>query len=217
MTGISRPVMYWLAWGLLFACGSTPSAPDGNEEDSAIVLSWNRDGGFAGFCDELKISSRRRPRRHVPNVRREDAEAIERRSRPSQRLEEEAWNRQPHVGRSGISGLDDAEGHARGEGTRSAVRRRAAADLRLGATGLHRDDWLTVARGRATVSPGVTRVLPRRSRRSRPASTRCSRTRTNRRPPRACSSAPNRSRRTGSCSSEARGRRSASRHPRRSR
>jgi hypothetical protein len=56
MNGISRPVLCWLAWGLLFACGSSPSAP-GGEGDSTVVLSWNRDGGFAGFCDELKVTA----------------------------------------------------------------------------------------------------------------------------------------------------------------
>jgi hypothetical protein len=57
MTGIARPMAYWLAWGLLFACGATPSAPENGEESSTVVLSWNRDGGFAGFCDELKVSA----------------------------------------------------------------------------------------------------------------------------------------------------------------
>jgi hypothetical protein len=50
-------VVWWAAWGLLFACGSSPAAPEGGEAGSTVVVSWNRDGGFAGFCDELKITA----------------------------------------------------------------------------------------------------------------------------------------------------------------
>ncbi len=59
MTGISRPLVPWLAWGLLFACGSSPAAPEGddNPPDATVVLSWSREGGFAGFCDELKVTA----------------------------------------------------------------------------------------------------------------------------------------------------------------
>jgi hypothetical protein len=57
MTGIPRRLVWWTAYGLLFACGSSPAAPQDSQQDSAVVLSWNRDGGFAGFCDELKITA----------------------------------------------------------------------------------------------------------------------------------------------------------------
>lgn len=57
MPVVSRLVLWWLSWGLLLACGSTPAAPGDGVQDSTVVLSWKRDGGFAGFCDELKITA----------------------------------------------------------------------------------------------------------------------------------------------------------------
>ncbi len=57
MRGISRPLVPWLACGLLFACGSNPSAPDDSPRNATVVLSWSREGGFAGFCDELKVTA----------------------------------------------------------------------------------------------------------------------------------------------------------------
>jgi hypothetical protein len=57
MAVVSRLALSWLGWGLLFACGSTPAAPNDGNRDATVVLSWNRDGGFAGFCDELKVTA----------------------------------------------------------------------------------------------------------------------------------------------------------------
>jgi hypothetical protein len=57
MTDIPRRFAWWAACSLLFACGSSPAAPQDDQPDSAVVLSWNRDGGFAGFCDELKVTA----------------------------------------------------------------------------------------------------------------------------------------------------------------
>jgi hypothetical protein len=53
-----RSLLWSIAWGLLVACTATPTAPDRvMAQDSTIVLSWNRDGGFAGLCDELKVTA----------------------------------------------------------------------------------------------------------------------------------------------------------------
>lgn len=57
MSGIPRRLVWWTAYSLVFACSSSPAAPQDSQQDSAVVLSWNRDGGFAGFCDQLKIAT----------------------------------------------------------------------------------------------------------------------------------------------------------------
>jgi hypothetical protein len=59
MTLMPRIVFWWTSLALLLACGFTPAASDRGEaeQDSALVLSWSRQGGFAGFCDELKVAA----------------------------------------------------------------------------------------------------------------------------------------------------------------
>ena len=42
---------------VLKACCFAQSHPQGQESAPRPLLSWNRDGGFAGFCDELKVSA----------------------------------------------------------------------------------------------------------------------------------------------------------------
>jgi hypothetical protein len=57
MLGLPRRLASWTAYGLVVACGSSPAAPRDSQQDAAVVLSWNRDGGFAGFCDDLKVTT----------------------------------------------------------------------------------------------------------------------------------------------------------------
>lgn len=58
MTSVARIGLCWVGSALLLACGFTPAASDraDGEQDSAVVLTWSRQGGFAGFCDELKVT-----------------------------------------------------------------------------------------------------------------------------------------------------------------
>src|SRR5215217_4218797 len=59
MTFATRVVLWSVGSGLLVACGFLPPALDRAEaeQDSKVVLSWSRQGGFAGFCEELKLTA----------------------------------------------------------------------------------------------------------------------------------------------------------------
>jgi len=57
MTFVPNLVLWTLlGTGLLLACGSAPAAPSGGT-DATAALSWSREGGFAGFCDSLKVTA----------------------------------------------------------------------------------------------------------------------------------------------------------------
>jgi hypothetical protein len=48
----------WLLTACVASTGSPSGpAPSGDSQGSSAVLTWSRDGGFAGFCDELKVSA----------------------------------------------------------------------------------------------------------------------------------------------------------------
>jgi hypothetical protein len=43
---------------LMIGCIASPSSPQNPvPSNSTVVLTWTRDGGIAGFCDEMKISA----------------------------------------------------------------------------------------------------------------------------------------------------------------
>lgn len=46
-----------LAAGLLAACQGAVPGPGSGADPDAIVLSWHREGGLAGFCDELTVTA----------------------------------------------------------------------------------------------------------------------------------------------------------------
>jgi hypothetical protein len=50
-------VRQWIGLFLLIQCGALILINCGQiGADTGIVLSWSRQGGFAGFCDELKVT-----------------------------------------------------------------------------------------------------------------------------------------------------------------
>jgi hypothetical protein len=59
MTTAARALLGSVASVVALACAATPQAgaKNSNEPGSTIVLSWSREGGFAGFCDELKVTA----------------------------------------------------------------------------------------------------------------------------------------------------------------
>ena len=57
MTTLPSSVTGWVALSLMVSCTTLPTAPGDFQHDSTIVLIWTRDGGFVGFCDELKVSA----------------------------------------------------------------------------------------------------------------------------------------------------------------
>ena len=59
MTPVPRVVLWWIVSALLASSLSTLAACDRAqpESDSPIVLAWSREGGLAGFCDELKVAA----------------------------------------------------------------------------------------------------------------------------------------------------------------
>jgi len=57
----ARTPLFLSSWLLTACVASTGSpsapAPSGDSQGSSTILTWSRDGGFAGFCDELKVSA----------------------------------------------------------------------------------------------------------------------------------------------------------------
>ena len=59
MTRVPRVVLWWILSALLAALPSALAGCDRAqpESDSSLVLAWSREGGFAGFCDDLKVAA----------------------------------------------------------------------------------------------------------------------------------------------------------------
>jgi hypothetical protein len=61
MNGYSVFAIVMMMWGA--ACSGravethSPEPVPGKEQQSEIILTWRREGGFAGFCDEMQIST----------------------------------------------------------------------------------------------------------------------------------------------------------------